>query len=65
MKRILTQKNETNPIEVIELTRINSDEMPISASRVRKLMDEGKMDEVKLLVPPTTFEFLQTLTTTP
>ena len=64
MKRILTQKNETDPIEVIELTRINSDEMPISASRVRKLMDEGKMDEVKLLVPSTTFEFLQTLTKT-
>lgn len=39
-------------IELIEIERIDG----ISASRVRELMDEKRLDEIKKLVPETTYE---------
>lgn len=44
--------------DVIEVKRKAEDEVPISASRVRELIREGKMDEIEKIVPKTTFEFL-------
>ncbi|WP_010295120.1 [citrate (pro-3S)-lyase] ligase [Clostridium senegalense] len=44
--------------DVIEVKRKAEDEIPISASRVRELIREGKMDEIEKIVPKTTFEFL-------
>ena len=46
-------------IEVREITRRELDGAPISASRVRALLQEGKTDELEPLVPPTTFRYLK------
>lgn len=43
-------------IEVIE--RLQNDNAPISASRVRTLLQKGHMEEVKNLVPTSTFAYL-------
>ncbi len=45
-------------IEVIEIERVEKEAEPVSASRVRALMKEDKMDEVKKLVPETTYNHL-------
>lgn len=45
-------------IEVIEIPRAEKESDVISASRVRSLMKEGRMEEVKKLVPETTFSHL-------
>ena len=42
-------------IEVIEIQRAEKESYVISASRVRALIKEGKMEEVKKLVPKTTY----------
>ncbi len=48
-------------IEVIEIPRTEKSDAPISASRVRALIKEGKLDEVKALVPETTFNHLKSM----
>lgn len=58
MKRILNKKDDSPPIEVIEIERTTSSEKAISASWVRALMDEDRYDEIKNLVPKTTYDFL-------
>lgn len=59
MKYLLSQGESSSPeIRVVELTRVDVDCAPVSASRVRKLLDEGNMDAVVRLVPQTTFDFL-------
>ena len=55
MKRILPQYG----IEFIEIPRKETDGEPISASRVRKLLDEKRFDEIARLVPETTLEYLR------
>lgn len=45
-------------LSLIEIPRKESGNAPISASRVRKLLDEKKYEEIKKLVPTTTFEYL-------
>jgi len=45
-------------IEVIEIPRLEDSGGPLSASRVRRLLDEGNLDAVRELVPPTTYEYL-------
>jgi [citrate (pro-3S)-lyase] ligase len=45
-------------IEVQIIPRLRDEGMPISASRVRELVGEGKLSEVKKLVPNHTYEFL-------
>jgi len=45
-------------IELNEIPRKELGEMVISASRVRKAIEEKKWDEVKVLVPKTTYEYL-------
>lgn len=55
MKSILPPRG----IEVIELDRMEMDGIPVSASAVRALFKEGRMEEVKQLVPDTTYQFLR------
>jgi [citrate (pro-3S)-lyase] ligase len=45
-------------IEVIELPRFENADGPLSASRVRCLLENGNLDAVKALVPPATLEYL-------
>lgn len=45
-------------IDVQVVPRMSKDGRPISASRVRELIREGKLHEVKVLVPETTYQFL-------
>ncbi len=52
MKKLLPEKG----IELIEIPRFEG----ISASKVRALIEEGKVEEVKALVPETTFEMIKT-----
>ncbi|MHA1910611.1 MAG: [citrate (pro-3S)-lyase] ligase [Candidatus Kariarchaeaceae archaeon] len=55
MQEILEEKG----IEVIIIPRKMTDGGAISASTVRKMIHKGKLEEVEELVPPTTYEFLQ------
>ena len=57
MKNTLPQHG----IELIEIPRRESGGDAISASRVRKLMEEKRMDEIRALVPETTYEYLRNL----
>jgi [citrate (pro-3S)-lyase] ligase len=45
-------------IEVIEIRRLEDSGGPLSASRVRRLLDGGGLDAVRELVPPTTYDYL-------
>lgn len=59
MEYWLSQGESSSPnIRVVELTRVDVDGAPVSASRVRKLLDEGCVDAVARLVPQATFDFL-------
>lgn len=55
MKQILPRFG----VEVTELPRKEQGGQAISASRVRQLLAEGRMDQVRLLVPEVTWAFLQ------
>ena len=54
MKRVLPRYG----IEVVEIERLAQNAKPVSASSVRELLAAGKMEEIRELVPPATFEFL-------
>jgi [citrate (pro-3S)-lyase] ligase len=45
-------------IEVIELERLEEKGEAVSASRVRRLLEEGKFEEMRGLVPQTTYDYL-------
>ena len=47
-----------NGIEITEIQRLEKSGSPISASRVRNLIERGKIQEVKELLPDSTYEFL-------
>ena len=47
-------------IEVSELPRLSQSEIPVSASAVRAMIDEGNINQVRNLVPATTFDYLKT-----
>lgn len=55
MKDILPEYD----IEVMEIPRLEKNEIAISASRVRKLIKSNDFDSLKDLVPSSTYEFLQ------
>lgn len=55
MKQILPQMG----IEVIEIPRKTLADTPISASRVRQLMQQGAWAELEALVPPTSYAYLK------
>jgi [citrate (pro-3S)-lyase] ligase len=46
-------------VQVEVIPRLEKDGRAVSASTVRKLLIEERWEEVKALVPETTFEFLQ------
>ena len=46
-------------VELREFARRELDDAPISASRVRALLREGRLDELRALVPETTWNYLQ------
>ena len=46
-------------IELIELARMEVGGLGVSASRVRALLHEGRLEETRPLVPPTTFSYLK------
>lgn len=48
-------------IEVVEVPRLERDGVAVSASRIRKLLDEGRLDEIETLAPPTTYAFLRNM----
>lgn len=47
------------PIELREIPRLESAGEPISASCVRRLLQEGNTAELSHLLPPTTLEYLR------
>ncbi|MCF4114030.1 MULTISPECIES: [citrate (pro-3S)-lyase] ligase [Dethiosulfovibrio] len=55
-----TMKTDLPPLGVAveELSRIESGGVPISASRVRALLESGEMDSVRPLVPDVTWNYL-------
>lgn len=60
MKKILAEPNgKSNPIEVVEIDRVEFEGDAISASRVRRLLKEKNFEELKGIVPPTTYKFLK------
>lgn len=54
MKKMLPEYG----IELVEIPRKVSDNTPISASLVRKLLEEKRFQDVQTLVPPTTYDYL-------
>ena len=47
-------------VEVTEVPRLEQDGQPISASRVRALLEKGDLAAIRPLVPPTTYQYLLT-----
>ena len=48
-------------VELIEIPRVENGCAAISASRVRALLKENKLEQIRPLVPETTFEYLKAL----
>jgi len=46
-------------VEVVEIPRITQNQLPISASRVRQLLQAVAWDSLETLVPPTTYTYLK------
>ncbi len=59
MKKLLAAPGEFPPIEVVVLGRIEYGGEPISASRVRKLMHENRLEEIIPLVPQMTYALIE------
>lgn len=59
MKKILSRPSTSPSIEVVELERIEYKGEPISASRIRRLMQERNMEEIRHLVPPSTYALIE------
>ena len=57
MKQILPQMG----VEVVEIPRKTLEDIPISASRVRELLQTENWEELKKLIPPTTYTYLKTI----
>ena len=45
-------------IEVEEIKRLEIDDMPVSASDVRRAYEGSRMEDVKRWVPETTYQYL-------
>lgn len=61
MKKILSAPGASPPIKVVELDRLTYKGEPISASKVRHLMQEKRLEEIAHLVPPTTYRLITQL----
>lgn len=56
--RTLSENLPAFAVEYKELERLEIDGNPVSASRVRELLENGNIQQVKKLVPESTFEYL-------
>ena len=56
---ILKQHLPLNGIELVEIPRLENRGVPISASNVRKILKDGKINDVTHLLPKTTIKYLQ------
>ena len=56
LKAFLPEKG----IELREIQRLEQDSIPVSASRVRELLEKGEEEALKQLLPTTTYEYLKT-----
>lgn len=56
--RQMQEMLEPKGVRFVEVERLESEEQPISASRVRSLMGLKKFDELEKLVPSTTYAFI-------
>jgi [citrate (pro-3S)-lyase] ligase len=48
-------------INVVVVPRLKKDGAAVSASRVRALLAQGKLEEIRGLVPPVTYDYLERL----
>ncbi|MGE5630131.1 MAG: adenylyltransferase/cytidyltransferase family protein, partial [Caulobacteraceae bacterium] len=55
MKNVLPQYG----VKVIEIPRLENENGAISASKVREIIKQGRLDDVCALVPKTTYEYLK------
>ncbi|MGL6314223.1 [citrate (pro-3S)-lyase] ligase [Vibrio sp. WXL103] len=58
---LVTPTLETDPIELVEILRQEEGELPISASLVRNLLFQKRWEEIKQIVPESTYQYLQGL----
>ncbi|WED23942.1 [citrate (pro-3S)-lyase] ligase [Vibrio sp. JC009] len=58
---LATPTLESDPISLIEIPRCEEAELPISASLVRNLLFQNRWDDIKKIVPVTTFDYLREL----
>lgn len=58
MKKVLCAPSPYPEIAVVELPRIEYENIAISASRVRKLMEEKNLAQIAQMVPPSTYELI-------
>lgn len=56
---LLTEQLPQSGVELRILERLENCGEPVSASRVRSLLGQGRGEELEKLVPPTTFAYLQ------
>jgi len=56
-----TQVLDSPVISLIEIPRCEQGELPVSASLVRNLLFQNRWEEIKKIVPLTTYEYLQKL----
>lgn len=52
-------ENEPNKLDLVEITRKESSGEVISASRVRALIEDGKIEQIKNLVPQSTYKYIK------
>lgn len=58
---VLIKRLSPAGIQVIKLERYKVEGVPVSASRVRHLLAKGCLDEIEKLVPPTTWDYLNSI----
>ncbi len=57
--KLLAENLPKHNVSLVEICRKEQGNTPISASRVRELIDKGDIEEVQRLLPKTTFEYLK------
>ena len=55
--RVLKEELAGSPVDLIELERLQHDSVAISASNVRKLISEDRIEEIRPLLPEATYEY--------
>lgn len=58
--RVMKEELPKAGIQCVEIPRKEQEGTPVSASRVRQLIHDGRMEEIRPLVPETTWQFFRT-----